>query len=112
MNLSTQDYHKFRLYVIKHATLHGFKVQDCDDIFHDALLHIVEHDTPAIDYYKIMWKYIGNIERERDKLTMMITKSEPEADHIPLTDRPLPYYPDWDEAVEAYPAEEEEEDDE
>ena len=64
MNLSTQDYHKFRLYVIKHATLHGFKVQDCDDIFHDALLHIVEHDTPAIDYYKIMWKYIGK-HRER-----------------------------------------------
>jgi hypothetical protein len=40
-------------------------------------------------------------------LTMMTIKNA-EEDYIPLTDRPLPYYPDWDEAVEAYPDEEDE----
>ena len=64
MYISDTDYYKLRLYVIKHATLHGFKVQDCDDIFHDALLHILENNTQAIYYYKILWKYIGK-HRER-----------------------------------------------
>lgn len=64
MYISDTNYHQLRLYVIKHATLHGFKVQDCDDIFHDALLHMVEYNIPAIDRYKIIWKYIGK-HRER-----------------------------------------------
>lgn len=64
MKISNEDYHKFRLYVIKHATLYDFKVQDCDDILHDALLHILENNTPVLDYYKIFWKYIGK-HRER-----------------------------------------------
>jgi hypothetical protein len=41
---------------------------------------------------------------------MMTTKTEPEEeDYIPLTDEPL--FPDWDEPMDAYPEEEEDEQD-
>lgn len=37
---------------------------------------------------------------------MMIIKNADCEEWTPLTDQPLPYFPDWDEPIEAYPDEE------
>ena len=39
MDITPKEYNMLRLYVYKHATIHGFKAQDCDDILHDALFY-------------------------------------------------------------------------
>ena len=67
MNITPEEYNKLRLYVYKHATMHGFKLQDCDDILHDALLYIIEYDKKPIDYYKVIWKYIGKYRERRNR---------------------------------------------
>ncbi len=42
-------------------------------------------------------------------MNMMIIKTVSDCEEwTPLTDQPLPYFPDWDEVVEAYPDEEDE----
>jgi hypothetical protein len=67
MNMNPEEYRKLKGYVYKHATLHGFKPQDCDDILHDALLYIIEYNINPIDYYKIIWKYIGKHRERRNR---------------------------------------------
>ena len=67
MNITPEDYNKLRLYVYKHATIHGFKAQDCDDILHDALLYMIEYNIPTVVKYKIVWKYIGKYRERRNR---------------------------------------------
>ena len=38
------------------ASGHGFDNYDCEDILHDACVHIVEHITPPEDYTRILYK--------------------------------------------------------
>ena len=42
-------------------------VADCEDILHDACVHIVEHITPPEDYTRILYKYLGKYRERRHR---------------------------------------------
>jgi|TARA_R110002020_G_scaffold46492_1_gene132213 hypothetical protein len=49
------------------ASGHGFDNYDCEDILHDACVHIVEHITPPEDYTRILYKYLGKYRERRHR---------------------------------------------
>ncbi len=59
--MTDHNYNKLRMYTYKCASTYDFKLQDAEDILHDALLDFIES---GVDITKLIWKYIGK-HRER-----------------------------------------------
>ena len=65
--MTEMDYQELKDKVMYLGAGHGFAKMDCEDILHDAIVHILEYEIAKSEWKGILYKYIGKYRERRHR---------------------------------------------